>query len=280
MGGDGGGDQTTEIRYAPYVELQHENFLITSNEAGETARLVSPYADYTALEVDDAFFGAGFTISSFPSLYDMYGKFMAGLDVENLWEQVLDGTHNNAIVGGIVTAESDLLDDELSETVLPRFQLGLRDVNAVMSSSFVVGKSLIESAKVKSVAKFDAEIRYKLIPIAAERWLRHLNWNREVISSYLQVMQSYYSTALAVDETNISMVVKSKLWPFTVLDYERANLGALTGATNATGVAGESPSTAQKAIGGALGGAAAGAAVGGPTGAVIGGVLGLASGFF
>jgi len=82
------------------------------------------------------------------------------------------------------------------------------------------------------------------------------------------------------------MAAKDKLWPFTVMEYERAALGALQGATTATSdVAGTSK--VQKAISGALSGASVGASIGSAVpgigtgiGAVAGGVLGLASGLF
>lgn len=279
MGGSsgGGGDNNT-VRYAPYIEGKHNTFLGTSAAAGVVARETNPYDSYEDIDLDAAFFGAGYVIASFPSLYDMYGKFMAGLDVEVLWEQILEGTQNNAVVGGMVGTQSALLDDEIEETTLPRYQVGLRDINSVMSSSYLIGKSLIESAKVKSVAKFDAELRYKLIPIAQDRWSKHLSWNQTMISTYTTMVQLYYNSLLATDSQNQEFSVKESLWPFTVLDYEKANLGALQGAVSTGGA--EGPSQTQKAIGGAMSGAALGASVGGPVGAAVGGVVGLAASFF
>jgi hypothetical protein len=82
------------------------------------------------------------------------------------------------------------------------------------------------------------------------------------------------------------MSAKNTLWPFTVLDYERAALGAMQGAKTTKGNAGESQ--VAKSISGVLGGASAGAMIGGamtgasagPIGAAIGGALGLAASFF
>ena len=78
MGGGGGSSSSpytwSEIRYAPYVEARHYNFLNTVYSSRVAAINNSPFAAYTDIEVDNAFFGAGYTISSFPSLYDMYRK--------------------------------------------------------------------------------------------------------------------------------------------------------------------------------------------------------------
>jgi len=263
MGGGSAPENTqTMIRYAPYIEARHTNFLNTVYAKRVAAIDKSPFSDYTDIEVDDAFFGTGYVIASFPSLYDMYGKFMAGLDIEALWDQMYESTLESPAVNALIVAESALLDDEIEESSLPRLQVGMRDINAVMSSSYVVGKALIEDSKTKLVSKFSAELKYRLIPVAQERWQTHLNWNKLVIGTYAEIMKLYYSVKTDVDEVNYAMAVKNLLWPFTVLDFERAALGALQGAVNEkTDVAGAS--TASRVISGALTGAAMGAMVGG-----------------
>jgi len=266
MGGGGGGgtpaNTQSMIRYAPYIEERHTNFLTTVYNKRVDAISNSPFSGYTDVEVDNAFFGAGYTIASFPSLYDMFGKFMAGLDIEALWDQTYEDTINSSVVSDLVSAEGALLDDEIETTSLPRLRVGMRDINSVIASTFVVGKSLIEDARTKMVAKFAADLKYRLIPIAQERWQTHLNWNKLVIGTYAEIMKLYFSAKTDIDEVNYAMAAKNTLWPFTVLDFERAALGALQGATNQkTDVAGAS--TASRVISGALSGAAMGAIVGG-----------------
>jgi hypothetical protein len=307
--GSGGGssspaDTSNTIRYAPYIESKHASFLTAVQDARIATIDDSPFIDYTDIEVDDAFFGSGYTIASFPSLYDMYGKFMAGLDIEALWDQMYSATIDNPEVNALVVAEGALIDDEIEDTSLPRMQVGMRDINSVISSSFVVGKSIIENARTKMVAKFSADLKYRLIPIAQDRWQTHLNWNKLVIGTYSEIMKLYFSAKTDIDEVNYAMAAKDRLWPFTVLDFERAALGALQGATNSkTDVAGAS--TMSRVLSGALSGAAMGAMVGGQitntaataagqasgvlaagqattyagTGAGIGAVLGIASAF-
>ena len=264
MGGGGGAPAYTwsEIRYAPYVEARHSDFLLSVYSARVGAISNSPFADYTDIEVDNAFFGAGYTISSFPSLYDMYGKFMAGLDIEALWAQEYNDTIDSSVVNDLIAAEGALIDDEIETTSIPRLQTGMRDMNAVMSSSFVVGKSLIEDTRTKMIAKFSADLKYQLIPVAQSRWQTHLDWNKQVVSIYAEVMKLYFSAKTDIDEVNYAMAAKNVLWPFTVLDFERAAVGALQGATNSkTDVAGAG--TASRVLSGALSGAAMGAMVGG-----------------
>lgn len=259
MGSSGGGK--TYIRYASYVENHHNNFL---NKIASYQKLTvdnSPYSGYSNLSIDDAFFGAGYALSSFPSLYDMYGKFMAGLDIDSLYNQLFEDTVNSTEVNELVLAEAALIEDDIEETVIPRLQLGMRDINSVISSSFVVGKSLIESTRVKVVEKFRADLKYRLIPVVKERWTAHLDWNKNVVCTYAEILKFYISGKIDVNEVNYAFAARNRLWPFTVLEYQRAALGALQGAiTTTSDTAGSS--TTSKVIGGALTGAATGAMIG------------------
>lgn len=282
MGSSGSksGKTTNTIRYADYIENNHKDFL---NEVRDRRIAViddSPFSGYVDVEYLPGFFGIGYTIASFPSLYDMFGKFMAGLDVDALFDQILDQSVNSSVIDNRVSVHGVDLEDEIEQSVMPRFTTGMRDINAVVSSSFVIGRSLMENQRLKAVSKYDAELRAAMLPLATTRWQTHLEWNKSVVQVYMEVMKLYFSVAMDIDNHNYTMAAKDKLWPFTVLDYERACLGALQGATKGSqDVAGAS--TAQKAIGGALTGAAAGMTLSGgnPVGGAIGGVLGLASAF-
>jgi len=281
-GGDSGGTNVNIVRYASYVEEAHEDFLDDSSYFGDLLRPIasSPYADFVQLDNDDAIYGIGYAMSSFPSLYDMYGKFMAGVDIESLFEQVLYDVQNADTIRDVSDAHRDLLTDDIEQDTLPRFRAGMRDINSVMSSTFIVGEAIIEQGRVKKLAEFDAKLQYSLIPVAAELFAKHLSWNQQVVGTYLDIIKT--AATIKFDETaiNCEIVAKDKLWPFTVLAQERANLGALQGArTETTSDAVKGPSTASKVIGGAMSGAAAGSMVspgyGTAIGAVLGGIAGL-----
>ncbi len=281
---DNSGYSTTTIRYAPYLENAHKEFLTLV--ATKRASLISssPFSGFSNIEVDSGFFGSGYIISSFPSLYDMYGKFMAGLDIDVLFSQTFTDVVNSSEVADLASAEAALMDADIAANILPRFQVGMRDINSVMASTYVVGTSLIEDARVKALEKFRTALRFQLIPVAVDKWKTHLAWNESVIKTYAEVMKLYFSAKLDLTEFNYTMQTKNTLWPFTVLEFERAALGVLQGAySSATkgSTAGE-PSTMQKALSGALSGAAAGMMIpgAGPVGGVVGGLLGLAGGLF
>lgn len=255
-------DKTT-VRYAAYIEEQHADFLraMYSYRTEVADHSESPYLNYSSIKIEDAFFGAGYAISSFPSLYDMYGKFMAGLDVDALYSQLFEDTINSPEVNDLVSAEAALMEDDIEANVLPRVQTGMRDINSVIASSFVIGRTLIENARIKALEKFRAELKYNLIPVVKERWTAHLDWNKNVVCTYAEILKFFISARIDVDEVNYSFAAKNLLWPFTVMEYQRAALGALQGAvTTTTDAAGTS--TVGKVIGGALSGAATGAMIG------------------
>jgi len=282
-GGKGGGGKTTStVRYAPYIEDKHQDFLNETVARRKAAIDKSPYTGYAAISSDNGFFGVGFTLASFPSLYDMYGKFMAGLDVEVLYSQIYSDLMEGPVTHALVSAESAFLADELKSDILPRYEVGMRDLNAVMSSTFILGKALLEETRLKTVAKYSAGLQYALLPVVTQRWQTHLEWNKGVVAMYSEIMKLYFTATMDVDNHNLEMVAKDRLWPFTVLDYERVAIAALQGATKST-TSSAGSSGIGRAIAGTLGGAATGAMIGASftpafpvAGAAIGGLLGLA----
>ena len=120
---------------------------------------------------------------------------------------------------------------------------------------------------------------------AIDRWSKTLEWNVQVMEVYMRNNQLYWSAHHDYVETSTEISAKNYMWPFTILDAQRALVAALQGSAIVP-----TASKASKAITGALGGAAAGAFIGGGLagaakgstlgvpGAVIGGLLGLAGG--
>jgi len=281
MGKSGGSDsQEGRVRYAAYVEDRHSELL--GWESSRIRELVgqSPFNDYVDFDINPGFFGAGYVLASFPSLYDIYGKFMAGLDVEYIFNQAFADTTDGPVVHNLVSAQASDMSYDLETEILPRYETGMRDINAVVSGTFAIGRSLLEANRSRELSRFGAELRYKMIPVAVERWKIHLDWNREVVKTYGQILQLYLAAYQDITTFNYEMKTKDTLWPFTLYEYQRSALGAIGGGGGVGGVAGSAPggTTGGKMAGGAMMGAAVGAQVGGPIGAAVGGVLGLASG--
>ena len=259
-GGGGGGTTVNIVRYADYVEEQHASFIsqITTNR--DIVVNDSPFAYFEDIDSDTIFLGASL-LSDFTPLFTLHETFMSGVNLDVLWASILSRTMDTSVVRNLVIAEGALLDDDIEETSIPRMQVGMRDINSVMASSYIVGRSIIEDGRTKAMAKYKADLDFKLMQIASGRYTTQLEWNKSVVGVYAELIKLYYAVKMDVTEYNYSTAAKDKLWPFTVLDFERAALGALQGAMNSkTDVAGAS--TTQKVISGALGGAAMGAMVG------------------
>ena len=307
----GGKDSEEEsdntVRFAPYLEKAHSKLL---DHEGSDEPIVSfidafnatickhpgfgddfnedliesPYSGYEVIDIDEGYFGIRtddpsltYEMKNYPSLWDMFGKFMAGLDVHDLWGQIYEDVIQGPEIENAVVAQSALLQDDIDTMVMPKFLAGMRDINSVQSTTFVIGKAIIQGAHVKSINKFSSQIRMHALSISNEQWANHLKWDESVIRSYTEMFKLYYASRLDMDRTNLEYPTKDLMWNVNLFENARAILGAMSG--SAATVTGNEPSQASKAIGGAMMGAAGGAMVGGGPGAVIGGVLGFASSF-
>jgi len=273
--GGGGGVKTT--RYAPYIEAKHDAMLNVTASYSTTALLASPYSNYTDVEVDDALFGLGYLITSYPSLYDMFGKFMAGFDVETLWSSLFPTQMNKTELQDTIDAQMQLFDDALKVNEVPNLSTIARDTNSVQSSTFIIGKANIESYRTKTFCEVSADIKFAILTLINQKWTEYLNWSKEVIAYYAFNLKFYFLAQFGIDNANTTFDVRDKLWPFTVLDFERAALGALQGATYQKTIAPRERSLISKALlvmSYTVNGVYIGASIGGPLGAIIGGVIG------
>jgi len=282
--GSGGQSANTEkmIRYAPYIEEKHSNLLGTV--AGVRTDIInnSPYTDYIDQNITDAFLGMGYAIADFPSLYDMFGKFMSGLDIEAVWESTFNEQAQMTEVNGVVRATTDITDDILLRDSIPQFKLDMRNNNAVISSSFVIGKAGIERKRMSKLAAISAEAKFKILPNVSAKNNAILNWQKGTTDSYAEIMKLYYMTAMTGIETDTTFAAKNILWPFEALDFERVALGSMRGTIRY----GKSSflrkrSTISKILfiaSWTANGAFVGNMIGGPVGAAIGAAVGFVVG--
>lgn len=246
MGSKGGGDTTTTVRWAPYVEAAHieliENYqnyrtwaLIPDPVKGlynwdwSGGLISSPYRDFTPLDIETAFFGAGLDIASLTPLYDTYDQLIGSLDISASFNTIFSDTINGSIIDDLVAAEGTRLSDDLEQNAIPRFECGLRDINSVISSSFVVGKSIMEQGRTKALAQYDAELRYRLLPMVLDRWKATLDWNKLSFESYANTLKFYITVKDELDNHTMEIRAKNSLWVFTILEYERGAAAALAG---------------------------------------------------
>ena len=197
-----------------------------------------------------------------------------------------------AYLAARVAAHSTTLDTELNTKVYPRFLAGMRNINAVLSSAFVIGQAAIAQDKLDKVAKFQADMELQVISkrveviqaIAAEMMrlkLQKLEFQRAIGA----LTMDYERLVIAAKEDEYmeskSLAIEGMKWPLEKYKYGANLLAGVTGGVSGTSSAEGSKSA--RIIGSALSGAAAGAMIGAATigsgggegiGAVLGAVLG------
>jgi hypothetical protein len=233
-----GGD--TVIHYADYLETNHKALISTAWDLWDAVMSTPyderPYSNWGDHLTDPApaFFGIGYVMSDYPTMFDMFGKFMAGLDVETLNSQILQDALYGPVVEEAVSAAVAIIDSDINAHSYPRFEEGMADINAVMDSEFMMGRSFIEDGRNRGVAKYISDIHLHMIDVGQQRWVHHLQWNAQVISHYLSIFHTYFGEETQYNSTRYSLATAEHLWPFTVLGHVREFVAALNGAAAAT----------------------------------------------
>ncbi len=267
--GGGGGSASGQIGYPAYVETIHSLYL--SHGATDVPLYsmndlmnviwtgVNPYTAVDAYDPDVALTAMATAIA----------------DVQTLVTNLSDV----AWIDANVAAFSADLDIQLNGVVYPKFEAGMRDIGAVSSSAFVLGRALIADGKLREVAKYTAGLNTSLIEL-------RLKWQMTVAEMSVNVEKDRIATKVDQTETDAEFNVKEALFHIEAYQYAANMLSAPSGGS----VVNKGASKASRAFGGALAGGAsgamggyllAGAATGGmsgPVGAMVGGAVGLAMG--
>jgi len=81
-------------------------------------------------------------------------------DIEGDWDESLVGSM--ADIEADVDAYEDIADDHVTTDVLPRFQRGMQDINAVTTSGFTIGQAIIEGMTDRDISKYHGTLRVAL----------------------------------------------------------------------------------------------------------------------
>jgi hypothetical protein len=300
MASAGGGSTSGRIDFPDHMKTIHQDWLNQTGSDTIEASMVdkmnaalggSPFTTMTQYDPATPLTAMDTAVGAFNTRVD-------ALDPDGDWEVAVDAVKakadaavfDDAFVVADIAAFRATLETQLINTVLPRFQAGLRDVNAVMSSAFVIGEGIIEGMLTTDVAKYGTDLRLKLnlqrndfIVKGVESILRNLYAITELeknVAHYTIEAQRMRIAALKdkKDGENTALA-KDGRWDLETFQYG-ANLLASIGGGTVVPQAPNGPSTGQSIIGGALSGAAVGANVGGGNGwitgggALIGGLLG------
>jgi hypothetical protein len=234
MSGKWGGNTEATIRYYGGIEDAYNGLRHLAKPVVVALYDDSPYsAGFDVIAPEDAFFAAGYVVSDFPSLYDMFGKFMAGLDIEVLRSQIQLDFIRGTVSEELKTTNRINENYDTDTVILPKLKASMQNMNAVMSSSFIDAQTTVYSNMEKRINTYNANIDMKLLDNAIQWASKHLEWNVQVISSYNKIINDYLTSNANYLSSKASVVKMDKLWPFTVFDQYRAIVGCLNGAAAA-----------------------------------------------
>jgi hypothetical protein len=325
MGSSGGGSSSGVVDYPDYMKNQHQAWLnALATLISNVTFGPSPFADAFAYNPDDAVVAALAAVCKFEaeveqidSVTDFASSIMnATLRFDAMAEiptWVSPEFAAEAEIAADIAAFKAIQDDALENDILPRFRAGMRDINAVMSSSFILGQAYLEAANLRDVAKYQGDLRVRAFllkdELSAKSTMAENDFNlkleldrREKIGKFTDDMMRHiiarveyekHVSHYMVETRRIQMVAKSEesqgnllmkeadaKWDLEAYQYGGNMLGAISG-----GVVPNTQKTASKmqsALGGAMSGAAAGAMMmpANPAmGAGLGAIVGLASSF-
>jgi hypothetical protein len=300
MASAGGGSSSGRIDFPEHMKVVHQDWLNqTATDSIESSMVDamnacldgSPYASMTAYDPTT-------TLTSMDTAVGAFNTRVDALDSDGDWEAAIDtavakadGTvFDDTYIVADIAAFRAQLDDQIENIVLPRFQAGLRDVNAVMSSAFVIGESIIEGMATNDVTKYGTDLRVKFniqrndfIAKAAESIIRNLyaitELEKNVAHYTIEAGRMRVAALKEKKDVENTIAVKNGRWDIETFQYG-ANLLAAIGGGTVVPQGADGPSTGQSVLGGALSGAAIGSAVSGNSawgagaGAILGGILG------
>lgn len=302
-GGSSGGGSSGSVDFPDYMKTFHGRLLDDSGADSPTMSLVdamnamfgnSPFTGESAYNPDSALADIDTSISAFSAI-------LAGIDEDVDWVAIYNTV--SAGIDGIVEADitADVAafaseqDDQLVTVTLPRFEAGMRDINAVVSSSFVIGKSNIEGFRDRDVARHSSKLRIaaqsernSLYVQAANQVLQYTmqkhSWEDSVMKTILEYNRIKIVAKREELDINLDIDESDATWDIGIFQHGANLLAGIGGGT----VTADKKKKSQSAsvLGGALSGAATGAMIGSMVpgigtaiGAAGGAILGAASGF-
>ncbi len=129
---------------------------------------------------------------------------------------ISDTTTINGITEAIILADvssfADQIDDEITTKILPRFEAGMRNINAVQSSAFVVGESIIEGFRNREVSKHSSGLRLaaatKNTDIDIENEQLHLEVKKTNIMKDIEIAKLNLNKDIEVTKSNLSKTIE------------------------------------------------------------------------
>lgn len=294
----GGGGGSGAVSHSAYLEAIHWEWLSHSGLDGiessidtimNSALGNSPWTGLSAYNPDA-------DIAAYEAVIADLGVLLGGLDEAVDWaalyaqaELTLNGVAEAAIIAD-AAAFASILDADLNVKILPRFRRGMQDINAVVSSAFVLGEAVIEGFRDRELAKYTSGLRLdsKARVLTATEMMvqmagRRITWNEDYVKTFIEAQRIKLVAKKEETDRNAEIDEADAKWDLEVFQYGGNLMAAIGGGTAIPNMAGKNKTAS--VLGGAMSGAAGGAMIGNAVpgigtavGAVVGGILGAASG--
>ena len=201
-GGSGGGGGSGQVDYPNYMESQHGTWLGDADTLMDAARTANPWTGEVSYDPDEQLAIAWCAVCAFNTVVDgldhrvdWHAIMTQAQDVlgqvadETSWESsvaqaqdtigyiadeteweasmsqaktTIDEIIDDTYISEASSAHNDILNDQLESVDLPKFKAGMADINAVMSSAFVVGQSIMHAYKERNVSKYAGDLGMRL----------------------------------------------------------------------------------------------------------------------
>jgi len=274
MGSSGGGGSSGAVSHSAYLEAVHADWLnstgadsIVSSVTDVMSSAIgnSPWAGINAYDPDA-------DIATFEAALTAFQVLLAGLDEQPDWAALYAQADLSISGPGEIALAADaaafaaIIDDNINSVVLPRFRRGMQDINAVVSSAFVIGESVIEGFRDRDVAKYLSTVRIAV----SDKKLTATDQMMQMMARRIAWQESY--ARMIVEAKRIKIVAKKEQvdqdttidesdakWDLEVFQHGANLMAASAGGTSSSGIKGINK--VASAIGGAMTGAAAGAMI-------------------
>jgi hypothetical protein len=291
--GKGGGGGSGKSDWPDYMKNKHEAWLSAVDALIPGSIAANPYTGIAAydpatllmdMETKVTAFSTALTIVTDPGLATLLGTFIASVKTNvdaALLNEAYITNQSNKYLSSLVAQKTAKL--------IPIFESGMRDINAVMTSSFVLGEYAIAAEVTRETALFEANLRIELgkqrndaIKVLStsllDLYLKHTAMRGDLAKLWMDVDRLSIIANKEEIEQQTDYDVQEARWPYDLYMYGGNMLSSIGGGHGGADTA-MGPSKTQSAMSGAIAGATIGAGFGGVgaiAGAVIGGVAGYA----
>jgi hypothetical protein len=281
------------VDFPTYMKEVHEDWLRNTADAVTSSvtdlinavLTTSPYDSKTAFDPATKITAMETAVGAFNTRVDALDPTTDWTGAVTSAETAVDGIVDSSYFEDFAEEVYNYMEDQLDDSILPTFRGGMRDVNAAISSAFVMGEAKIRAFAMRDANKIigDLKSKYELAKLdlvfkGADRIVQstmaQVEYEKAV--AHYTIEANRMGIAAEKDQTdgNLAIAVGRTKFDFDAFQYGANILASVSGGTAYTD--GDTPSQTQSSLAGALAGAALGNQISGNwQGAAVGGALGL-----